>query len=152
VDSTRKVLLALGRLSSQAWLEWRAEEAAVRARLQIPRRGERFAYYAATDHCVMAALNAANLPSNFRLYDTTLSRDPIRAANQLQQIAAGTDLAGPIEAEHEAARQAYLHAAAAPPDGREQQLARDLAALPAARRDRVIDLAEQTARRHPDNS
>ncbi|MFY1683648.1 hypothetical protein ACN265_19135 [Micromonospora sp. WMMD730] len=89
-----------------------------------------------------------NLPATFRIHDTTLSTDPVTAAQQLRDIALPYDRHGPIEATHEAARQAYREAFAEPITAQEQQYVDLLAALTPARRDKVIAAAEERAS-HP---
>ncbi|WP_088994664.1 hypothetical protein [Micromonospora echinaurantiaca] len=140
------MLLALARHAEEARLRWNAERAAVRARGATLARTEAYAYHVQANLCLITAIGAANLPANFRIYDITLSRDPLAAAEQLHQVAVAYDHSGPIEAAHEAARLAYKSALAEPVTAPEQQYIDLLAALPAARRDKIVDLAEERAR------
>ncbi|MCW3819533.1 hypothetical protein ONA91_34345 [Micromonospora sp. DR5-3] len=146
MDPTRSMLLALARHAEEARLRWNAERAAMRARGETPTRSEAYAYQVQANLCLITAIGAADLPANFRIYDITLSRDPLAAAEQLRQSAVAHDHSGPIEAAHEAARLAYKSAFAQPVTAQEQQYADLLASLPAARRDKIVDLAEQRAR------
>ncbi|MDG4793657.1 hypothetical protein [Micromonospora sp. WMMD1082] len=146
MDPIRSMLLALAKRAKETRLNWQAGRAAVRARGEVPGRTEAFAHYVEADLCLLAALRAADIPANFRVYDITLSRDPVRAAKQLQELVYGHDHSGPIEAAHEAARLAYKAAFAEPVSDQEQRCIEFLADLPAARRDRVIELAEDRAR------
>ncbi len=147
MDSTRSMLLALARHAEDARLRWNAERAAVRARGETPTRTEAYAYHVQAGLCLITAISAADLPANFRIYDVTLSRDPLAAAEQLRQVAVAHDHSGAIEAAHEAARLAYKAAFAEPVTAQEQQYVDLLAGLPAARRDKIIELAEERARR-----
>ncbi|MFE9658367.1 hypothetical protein [Micromonospora sp. NPDC006431] len=149
MDPTRRMLLALARHAEEARLGWNAERAAVRARGETPARSEAYAYHVQANLCLITAIGAADLPANFRVYDITLSRDPLAAAEQLRQVAVAHDHSGPIEAAHEAARLAYKEAFARPVTAQEQQYVELLAGLPAARRDKIVELAEQRAR-HPE--
>ncbi|MGW4294019.1 hypothetical protein ACWEH1_13315 [Micromonospora chersina] len=149
MDPTRSMLLALARQAEEARLRWHAERAAVRARGETPARSEAHAYHVQANLCLITAIGAADLPPNFRIYDLTLSRDPLAAAEQLRQAANAYDHSGPIEAAHEPARLAYKAAFAEPVTAQEQQYVDLLAGLPAARRDKIVDLAEQRAR-HPE--
>jgi hypothetical protein len=146
VDPLRSMLLALAKRAKETRLYWQAGRAAVRARGETPGRTEAFAHHVEADLCLLAALDAADIPASFRVYDITLSRDPVRAAKQLQELVYCHDYSGPIEAEHEAARLAYKAAFAEPISDQEQRCVEFLADLPAARRDRVIELAEDRAR------
>ena len=151
MDPVRAILLALARRAKEARLHWQAGRAAVRARGETPDRTEAFAHHVEADLCLLAALDAADIPANFRIYDLTLSRDPVKAAEQLREIAFGYDPSGPIEAEHEAARQAYKTAYAQPISEHEQQYVESLADMPPARRDKIVELAEDHARRRERN-
>jgi hypothetical protein len=146
VDPVRSMLLALAKRAKETRLRWQASRAAVRARGEAPNRTEAFAHHVEADLCLLAALDAADIPANFRIYDITLSRNPVRAAEQLREIVYGHDISGPIEAEREAARLAYKAAFAEPVSDQELRCVEILADLPAARRDRVIELAEDRAR------
>lgn len=148
MDPIRSMLLALAERAKDARLHWQAGRAAVRARGETPGRTEAFAHHVEADLCLLAALDAADIPANFRVYDITLSQDPVRAAEQLCEIAFGYDHSGPIEAEHEAARLAYKAAFAEPISEQEQHCVEILADLPAARRDKIVELAEDRARHH----
>ncbi|MFG3690556.1 hypothetical protein [Micromonospora sp. NPDC047740] len=139
------MLLALARLAEEARLRWNAERAAVRARGETPARSEAYACQVQANLCLITAIGAADLPANFRIYDLTLSRDPLAAAEQLRQVAVAHDHSGPIEAAHEAARLAYKEVFAQPVTAQEQQCVDLLAGLPAARRDKIVDLAEERA-------
>ncbi|MFI7609258.1 hypothetical protein ACIBTV_29675 [Micromonospora sp. NPDC049366] len=145
MDSIRSMLLTLARHAQEARLRWHAERAAVRARGETPTRSETYAYQVQADLCLIAAVSAADLPASFRLYDTTLSRDPLVAADQLRQVTSAYDHSGPIEAAHEAARLAYKAAFAEPLTAQEQHYVDLLAGLPAARRDKIIEVAEEHA-------
>ncbi|MCW3818593.1 hypothetical protein ONA91_29555 [Micromonospora sp. DR5-3] len=145
MDPTRSMLLALARHAEEARLRWNAERAAVRARGETPAHSETYAYYVQANLCLIAATSAANLPADFRIYDITLSRDPVAAAEQLRQAVVAYDHSGPIEAAHEAARLAYKAAFAEPVTAQEQQYVDLLAGLPAPRRDKVVELAEERA-------
>jgi len=147
VDPTRSMLLALARHAEEARLRWNAERAAVRARGATPARTEAYAYQVQANLCLIIAIGAADLPATFRLYDITLSQDPLAAAEQLRQVAVAHDHSGAIEAAHEPARLAYKAAFAQPVTAQEQQYVDLLAGLPAARRDKIIELAEESARR-----
>ncbi|MEU1841175.1 hypothetical protein [Micromonospora chersina] len=149
MDPTRSMLLALARHAEEARLRWHAERAALRARGETPARSEAHAYHVQAGLCLITAIGAADLPANFRIYDITLSRDALAAAEQLRQVATAYDHSGPIEAAHEPARLAYKAAFAAPVTAQEQQYIDLLAGLPGARRDKIVDLAEQRAR-HPE--
>ncbi|MFI7578306.1 hypothetical protein [Micromonospora sp. NPDC049497] len=140
------MLLALAARSQEARLSWRAARAAVRARGDNPGRSELWAYDVQAGLCLITAISAADLPATFTVYDVTLSRDPLAAAEQLREIAYGHDYSGPIEAPHEAARLAYKAAFAEPLSEQEHHLVAVLASLPAARRDKITDLVEQRAR------
>ncbi|WBB69118.1 hypothetical protein [Micromonospora sp. WMMD812] len=146
MDPTRSMLLALARHAEEARLRWHAERAAVRARGETPARTEAYAYHVQANLSLITAIRAADLPASFRLYDTTLSRDPLTAAEQLRQVASAYDHSGPIEAAHEAARLVYKAAFAEPISAQEQQYVDLLAGLPVARRDKVVELAEERAR------
>jgi hypothetical protein len=146
MDPVRAILRTLAGLTREAELGWHAGRAAVRARGQTPVHNEAFSHFAKAQQCLIAAVKAADLPAGFRMYDVTLSRDPVTAARQLCDAAHGHDDAGPIEAAHEAARLAYRTAYAEPLTDTEQRYAALLADLPAARRDKVVDLAEERAR------
>ena len=146
MDPTRSMLLALARHAEEARLRWNAERAAVRARGETPARTEAHAYHVQANLCLIKAISAADLSADFRIYDITLSRDPLAAAEQLRQVAVAYDHSGPIEAAHEATRLAYKAAFAQPLTAQEQQYVDLLAGLPAARRDRIVDLAEERAR------
>ncbi|MEU2610686.1 hypothetical protein ABZ570_03735 [Micromonospora sp. NPDC007271] len=146
MDPTRSMLLALARHAEDARLRWNAERAAMRARGETPARSEAYAYYVQANVCLIAAIGAADLPADFRIYDLTLSRDPVVAAEQLRQVVFAYDHSGPIEAAHEAARLAYKAAFAEPVTAQELQYVGLLAGLPAARRDKVVELAEERAR------
>ncbi|WDQ02234.1 hypothetical protein PVK74_10650 [Micromonospora chalcea] len=146
MDPTRSLLLALARHAEEARLRWNAERAAVRARGETPAHSEAYAYHVQANLCLITAIGAADLPANFRISDITLSRDPVAAAEQLRQVVFAYDPSGAIEAAHEAARLAYKAAFAEPVTAQEQQYIDLLASLPAARRDKVVDLAEERAR------
>ncbi|WP_328853251.1 hypothetical protein OG994_12015 [Micromonospora globbae] len=148
MDPTRRMLLALARQAEEARLRWNADRAALRARGETPARTETYAYHVQANLCLITAISAANLPATFRIYDTTLSHDPLAAAEQLRRLVVAHDTSGPIEAAHEAARLAYKAAFAEPVTAREQQYVDLLAGLPAARRDKIVDLAEERARHH----
>ncbi len=148
MDPTRRMLLALAKHAEEARLRWNAERAAVRARGETPARTETYAYHVQANLCLITAIGAAGLPASFRIYDITLSRDPLIAAEQLRQIVVAYDHSGSIEAAHEAARLAYKAAYAEPVTAAEQQYVDLLAGLPAARRDKITELAEDRAR-HP---
>jgi hypothetical protein len=147
VDPIRSMLLALASLAKDARLRWHAGRAAARARDQIPSRTQEFAHHAQANQCLLTAIRAANLPTGFRIYDITLSTDPLAAAKQLDALVVGLS-GGAIEAEHEAARQAYQAAFAEPITDQEQRYIEILAGMPAARRDKIIEGAEQLARYH----
>lgn len=149
MDPTRSMLLALARHAEEARLRWHAERAAVRARGETPARSEAYAYHVQANLCLITAIGAADLQSGFRVYETTLSRDPLAAAEQLRQVANAYDHSPPIEAAHEPARLAYKAAFAEAVTAQEQQYVDLLADLPAARRDKIVDLVEQRAR-HPE--
>lgn len=146
MDPARSMLLALAKHAEEARLRWNAERAAVRARGETPARSDAYAYYVQANLCLIAAIGAADLPADFRIFDVTLSRDPVAAAEQLRQVVVAYDHSGPIEAAHEAARLAYQAAFAAPVTAQEQQYVHLLADLPAPRRDKVVELAEERAR------
>ncbi|MER7471235.1 hypothetical protein [Micromonospora sp. NPDC000018] len=74
---------------------------------------------------------------------------PLAAAEQLRQVAVAYDHSGAIEAAHEAARLAYKAAFAEPVTAQEQQYIELLAGRSAARRDKIVELAEEHAR-HPE--
>ncbi|MER5337977.1 hypothetical protein [Micromonospora sp. NPDC002717] len=141
------MLLALARQAEEARLRWNAERAAVRARGETPARTEAYAYHVQANLCLITAIGAADLPANFRIYDITLSRDPLAAAEQLRQVVVAYDHSGAIEAAHEAARLAYKAAFAESVTAQEQQYVELLAGLSAARRDKIVELAEERARR-----
>ncbi|MEU8264701.1 hypothetical protein AB0C02_29290 [Micromonospora sp. NPDC048999] len=147
MDPTRRMLRALAKHAEEARLRWNAERAAVRARGETPARTQAYAYHVQANLCLITAIGAADLPANFRIHDITLSRDPLAAAEQLRQLAVAYDHSGAIEAAHEAARLAYKAAFAEPVTAQEQQYVDLLAGLPAARRDKIVDLAEDRARR-----
>lgn len=149
MDPVRAILLALARRAEEARLSWYAERAALRARGETPTKGNSWAYSVQADLCLITAITAADLPANFRLYDTSLSRDPLAAAAQLREVASAYDHSGPIEAEHEAARLAYKEAIAEPLTPQEQHYVDLLADLPAARRDKIIEAAEERVRHRP---
>ncbi|MER7457319.1 hypothetical protein [Micromonospora sp. NPDC126480] len=140
------MLLALAKHAEEARLRCNAERAAVRARGETPAHTEAYAYHVQANLCLITAIDAADLPASFRIYDITLSRDPLTAAKQLRQPVVAYDHSGPIEAAHEAARLAYKAAYAEPVTAEEQQYVDLLAGLPAARRDKIIELAEDRAR------
>ncbi|WP_435124404.1 hypothetical protein [Micromonospora tulbaghiae] len=146
MDPIRGMLLALAKHAEEARLRWNAERAAVRARGERPARTQAYAYHVQANLCLISAIGAADLPAGFRIYDVTLSRDPLVAAEQLRQVAVAYDHSGPIEAAHEAARLAYKAVFAEPVTAQEQQYVDMLAGLPVARRDKVVDLAEDRAR------
>jgi hypothetical protein len=146
MDPLPSMLLVLAKRAEQARLDWQAGRAAVRARGETPGRTEAFAHHIQANLCLIAAIEAADLPANFRVYDLTLSRDPLVAAQQLREIVFTYDRGREIEAEHEAARLAYKAAFAEPINEEEQQHIDVLAGLSAARRDKVVDLAEERAR------
>ncbi|MEV0429667.1 hypothetical protein [Micromonospora sp. NPDC050495] len=143
MDPTRSILLALAKKAEEARLRWHADRAAVRARGETPTRSEAYAYHVQANLCLITAIDAADLPAGFRLYDVTLSRDPLAAAEQLRQAAVAHDHSGPIEVAHEAGRLAYKAAFAEPVTAQEQQHIDLLAGLPAARCDKIIELAEE---------
>jgi hypothetical protein len=147
VDPIRSMLLALASLAKDARLRWHAGRAAERARDEIPGRTQEFAHHAQANQCLLTAIRAANLPTGFRIYDVTLSTDPLAAAKQLDALVVGLS-GGAIEAEHEAARVAYQAAFAEPITDQEQRYIEMLAGMPAARRDKIIEGAEQLARYH----
>ncbi|MFF0123783.1 hypothetical protein ACFYP7_31380 [Micromonospora arida] len=149
MDPVRSILLSLARIAEEARLRWHAERAALRARGEAPIRTGAFAYDVQATLCLITAITAADLPANFRLYDTTLSRDPLTAAAQLRQVTSAYDHSGPIEAAHEAARLAYKAAFAEPLTAREQHYVDLLVDLPNARRDKIIEEAEERARHLP---
>ncbi|MBQ1019850.1 hypothetical protein KBX71_18555 [Micromonospora sp. D93] len=149
MDPIRSILLSLARIAEEARLLWHAERAALRARGEAPIRTGAFAYDVQATLCLITAITAADLPVNFRLYDTTLSRDPLTAAAQLRQVTSAYDHSGPIEAAHEAARLAYKAGFAEPLNAREQHYVDLLVDLPAARRDKIIEEAEERARHLP---
>jgi hypothetical protein len=140
------MLLALAKHAEEARLRWNADRAAVRARGERPARTEAYAYHAQANLCLITAIDAADLPANFRIYDITLSRDPLAAAEQLRQVVFAYDHSGAIEKEHEAARLAYKAAFAQPITAQEESYVDMLVSLPAARRDKVVELAEERAR------
>ncbi|MGW5672039.1 hypothetical protein [Micromonospora sp. NPDC003776] len=146
MDPIRAILLSLARSAEEARLRWQAERAAVRARGGAPARSDAFAHNVQANLCLITAIGAADLPANFRLYDTTLSRDPLTAAAQLRQVTCAYYPSGPIEAEHEAARLAYNTASAPLLTAEEQHYVDLLADLPPARRDKIIEAAENRAR------
>ncbi|MET8364450.1 hypothetical protein ABZU53_12860 [Micromonospora sp. NPDC005194] len=148
MDPVRNILLALAKHAEQARLDWQAGRAAVRARGETPSRTEAFAHHIQANLCLTAAIDAADLPATFRVHDITLSRDSLVAAQQLREIVLTYDRRSAIEAEHEAARLAYKSAFAEPVNEQEQQYIDILASLPVARRDKILDLAEEHAR-HP---
>ncbi|GGN93912.1 hypothetical protein GCM10010112_82710 [Actinoplanes lobatus] len=131
MDPLRAVLLALARKTHDAQQRWLAGRAALRAREQQVHRNEVFAHYMTAESCLIAALDAANLPSGYRIGGTRLTRDPVVAMQRLRDH--------PIEADREPARQDYLDAYTPPLTEAEAALADRLAALPAARRDRIFD-------------
>ncbi|MFF4879510.1 hypothetical protein [Micromonospora sp. NPDC000668] len=149
MDPIRSILLSLARTAEEARLRWHSERAALRARRETPTRTEAFAYDVQANLCLITAITAADLPVNFRLYDTTLSRDPLTAAAQLRQVTSAYDHSGPIEAVHEAARLSYKAAFAEPLTAQEQHYVDLLVDLPAARRDKIIEVAEERARHLP---
>ncbi|MEU7779159.1 hypothetical protein [Micromonospora parva] len=149
MDPIRSILLSLARTAEEARLRWNANRAALRARGETPTRDEAFAHNVQANLCLITAITAANLPANFRLYDTTLSRDPLTAATQLRQVTSAYDHSGPIEAAHEAARLAYKAAFVEPLTAQEQHYVDLLVDLPAARRDKIIEVAEERSRRLP---
>ncbi|MET7710602.1 hypothetical protein [Micromonospora sp. NPDC005413] len=149
MDPIRSILLSLARTAEEARLRWHAERAALRARGETPTRTEASAYDIQATLCLLTAITAADLPANFRLYDTTLSRDPLTAATQLRQVTSAYDHSGPIEAAHEAARLAYKATFTEPLTAQEQHYVDLLVDLPAARRDKVIEMAEERARHLP---
>jgi hypothetical protein len=146
VDPIRSMLLALATRAEEARLRWHAGRAAVRAREEIPGRTEAFAHHVQADLCLLAAISAADLPTGFKIYDISLSKDPRTAARQLGEIVVAYHPNGPIEAEHEAARLAYNAAFAEPVTDQEQRYIDLLTELPAARRDKIIELVEDRAR------
>jgi hypothetical protein len=145
MDSTRAMLLALAGLVTESRLRLEAGRAAQRARGQTPALPEASASFHNARRCLIAAVRAADLPADFRVHDVTLSRDPLAAADQLEELAFGYHPAGPIEAEHETARLAYREVFAAPLTDTEQRQADALANLPAARRDKILDRVERHA-------
>lgn len=147
MDPARSMLLALARQAEEARLRWNAERAAVRARGETPARTETYAYHVQANLCLIIAIGAADLPADFRISDITLLRDPVAAAEQLRQVVFAYDHSGAIEAAHEAARLAYKAAFAEPVTAQEQQHIDLLAGLPAARRDKIVELAEERAGR-----
>lgn len=146
MDPVRSMLLALAERVNDTRLRWHAERAAVRARGETSHCTEAFAHHAQAELCLLAALRAADIPARFSIRNIILSRDPVRAAEQLCEIAYGYDISGPIEAEHEAARLAYKATFAEPLSDQEQQYVELLAGLPAARRDKIIEAVEDLAR------
>jgi hypothetical protein len=146
VDQTRSILLALAGLAKETQLRWEAGRAAVRARGQTPGRMEAFAHHVIAQRCLLTALRAADPPPRFTVRDVRLSRDPVRAATQLEEIAYAHVQSGQREAAHEPARLAYTAAYAEPVTDQEQHQVEILGRLPAARRDKIFDLAEQHAR------
>jgi hypothetical protein len=149
MDPIRAILLSLARNAEEARLRWHAERAALRARGETPTRTDAFAHNVQANLCLITAIGAADLPANFRLYDTTLSRDPLTAAAQLREATSAYHPSGAIEAEHEAARLAYQAALAAPLTAREQHYVDLLADLPPARRDKIIEAAEERTQHRP---
>jgi hypothetical protein len=149
MDPVREILLALARRAKEHQLYWQAGLAAVRARREIPQRGEAFAHAAISEMCLVDALRAADLPAGFRIGGITLSRDPVDAMKQLRDQVYARNPSGPIEAEHEQARLTYQHLATAPLTDQEHAAAVQLAGMPAARRDKVIETAEHLARHQP---
>ncbi len=145
MDPIRSMLLALATRAKEARLRWHAGRAAVRARGEIPSRTEAFAHHVQAELCLLTALHAASLPTGFRIYDVTLSADPLAVARQLDDLVVARP-GGAIEAEHEAARLAYIAASAEPITDQEQRYIDTLAGLSAARRDKILELAEQLAR------
>jgi len=145
------MLLALASRANNARLRWHAVRTAVRARGETLDRSKAFARHNEAELCLLAALKAADIPAKFRVYDVTLSRDPLRAAEQLREIAYGYYGSGPIEPEHEAARLAYKAAFAAPLSDQEQRYVEILADLPAARRDKIVEEVEDRTR-HRDHA
>jgi hypothetical protein len=146
MDPVRAMLLTLARRAKQTHLSWQAGLAAVRARREVPRRSEVFAHAVMSELCLIDALRAADLPAPFRIDGITLHRDPVTAATQLRDHVHARNPGGPIEAEHEHARQDYQRLSAEPLTESEQVAAVQLAALAPARRDKVIDAAESIAR------
>ncbi|MBT8227327.1 MAG: hypothetical protein KJO75_17770 [Dactylosporangium sp.] len=140
------MLLALATRAEEAWLRWHAGRAAVRARDQVPGRTEAFAHHVQANLCLLAAISAADLPTGFKIYDVSLSKDPHTAARQLRKIVVAYYPSGPIETEQEAARLAYKAAYAESITDQEQRYVDLFAALPAARRDKIIELVEDRAR------
>ena len=145
-DAHRAILLALAKQAREAELYWQAGTAATRARGLTPSRTEAFAHHTRAELSLLIALRAAGIPPNFHIDGITLSRDPLAAMQQLRGHVAAHQPSNPIETDHEAARLAYRHTFAAPPTAQEQHLAATLAGLPAARRDKINELAETLAR------
>ncbi|BEL05712.1 hypothetical protein Q0Z83_039030 [Actinoplanes sichuanensis] len=145
MDPVRAILLALARRANDTHLYWQAGLAAVRARRQVPQRGEAFAHAIQAELCLADALRAADLPAGFRIDGITLRPDPVDAMRQLRAHVPRLNPSGPIEAEHEQARQTYQQLAVDPLTDQEQAFAVQLADLPVARRDKVVDAAERIA-------
>jgi hypothetical protein len=146
MDSTRSILLRLAENANDTRLRWHADLAATRARDEVPARREMYHYQIEADLCLIAAVDAANLPAGFKVYDVTLRPDPLAAAQQLRDLAYGRAADQRIEAEHEAARLAYKAAFAEPITTAEHHLAELLADVPPVRRDKIIERVEHLAR------
>ncbi|MEV4283472.1 hypothetical protein [Actinoplanes xinjiangensis] len=149
MDPVRAILLALARRAKHNHLSWQAALAATRARSQPRQRSEAFAHAAISELCLVDALRAADLPTGFRVDTITLSRDPVIAMTQLRDHVYARRPDNAIEAEHEHARQTYRRLSADPLTDQEHAVAVQLAGMPAARRDKVIDTAEHLARHLP---
>ncbi|GAA1596674.1 hypothetical protein J3R03_003129 [Actinoplanes couchii] len=146
MDLVRAILLALARRDKSTYLRWQAGLAAVRARGLTPTHNEAFAHHVQTELCLVDALRAADLPSGFRIDGITLPRDPVTAAKRLRDHVPAWSPDNAIETDHEQARLQYRSLAATPLNAQETAYAEMLAGLPAARRDKVIELAEHLTR------
>ena len=148
MDPTRSMLLALAKRAEETRLDWQAGRAAVRARGETPQRSEAFAHHIQANLCLLTAITAAALPADFRIYDVTLSTDPVAAAQQLRDIAHPYDRHGAIEAAHEAANRHTRRRSPSRSPPRNSSTSTSLATLTPARRDKIVDAAEQRAS-HP---
>ncbi|WP_229070798.1 hypothetical protein [Actinoplanes sp. DH11] len=146
VDPAVAMLLALAGRAKEAQLYWQAGLAAARARGEVRGHTEAFAHHVEAEMCLLTALRAAPRPAGLRVNGIALPRDPVAAMRQLREHAVGYAPRAAIEAAHEPARLAYRAAFAAPLTVEEQQLVAALAALPVARRDKVIETAETLSR------
>jgi hypothetical protein len=149
MDPVRAIPLALARRAKQNHLSWQAALAATRQHRQPRQRSEAFAHAAISERCLVDALRAADLPAGFRVDAITLSRDPVTAMTPLRDHVYAGRRDNAIEAAHEHARHTYRRLSADPLTDQEHAVAVQLAGMPAARRDTVIDAAERLARHLP---